>query len=109
MRISALDLNLVKTALAYRSSIHKSSLCNKDAILESENIHPFGKEVKMVRALTIRPKLLTDTEKSEAEINYENGMTMIALADRYGCHYTTVGRILRKRGVEIRDRNPITI
>lgn len=34
---------------------------------------------------------------------YRKGMSMAAIARLYGCHYTTIGRILRKRNVPIRQ------
>ena len=52
--------------------------------------------------LTLRGKILTHTERDEVVAKYLSGMTMAAIADIYGYHYTTVGSILRKRGVVIR-------
>ena len=57
----------------------------------------------MVRQHKLNSVLLTPAEKDGAVVKYESGMTMTAVADFYGCHYTTVGRLLRTRGVEIRE------
>ena len=35
-------------------------------------------------------------------IEYQAGKTPIELSEKYGCHRITVGRILRRNGVEIR-------
>jgi len=48
--------------------------------------------------------LLTPAEKDDVATKYEDGMTMTAVAKAYGCHYTTVGRILRKKGIAIREQ-----
>jgi intein-encoded DNA endonuclease-like protein len=50
----------------------------------------------------MRSKLLTPDEKDEIASKYKNGATMITLAGIYRCHHTTVGRILRKKGIDIR-------
>jgi hypothetical protein len=59
----------------------------------------------MVRQCRLRPKLLTPSEKEDVAVKYESGMTMTAIANEYRCHYTTVGYILRSKGVEIGDRH----
>ena len=103
VRISAPYSNkLVKTALIYRSRILKQSIRDGASVAQSEESSPYGKEVKMVRCHTLSPRLLTPNEKDEVATKYESGMTMTAIADFYSCHYTTVGRILRKRGIAIR-------
>jgi len=71
--------------------------------MESKKEHPFGEDVKMVSRITKEQKLLTPAEKDELVIKYQSGMTMAAIADIYGCHYTTVGRILRRKGVEVSE------
>jgi DNA-directed RNA polymerase specialized sigma24 family protein len=48
-------------------------------------------------------RLLTPVEQDEVVAKYESGMTMTAIADEYGCHYTTVGRLLRARKAVIRE------
>ena len=74
----------------------------KAASVNTEESHPFGEDVRMVRKITQKQKILTLTEKDEIAAKYESGMNMTAIADQYGCHYTTVGRILRHRGTAIR-------
>lgn len=57
----------------------------------------------MVKKLCVQQKILIEAERVEVEKMYRNGMTMTAIARFYGCHYTTVGRILRRRNVPIRE------
>jgi len=102
VRLSALYLNNAQTAVLHRQAI---SARNGAALhIESNEVCPFGKNVKMIRNLTQRPVYLTANEKDEIAIKYENGLTMSDLAREYGCHYTTVGRLLRKKEVNIRDQ-----
>jgi DNA invertase Pin-like site-specific DNA recombinase len=103
VRLSTLDLRNVKAALAKRSAILTKSQRDENAIVKTEKENLFGEDVKMVRKITQRPKLLTPAEKNEVVKKYESGMSMMAIAELYGCHYTTVGRILRQKGVVIRE------
>jgi len=81
----------------------KYSIRDGAAVVKTEKSGPFGEGVRMVHQHTLNPKLLTPTEKDELATKYEGGMTMMAIADQYSCHYTTVGRILRKKGISIRE------
>jgi len=101
VRLSTLDLNHIKTAVLHRQTIYEQN--NTSLYVESNEECLFGKNVKIIHNLGQRPVCLTAEEKDELTTKYEKGMTMSALACEYGCHYTTVGRILRKRGVGIRD------
>lgn len=104
LRISAPYLNnSLEKAVACRSKILKKSLKDDDAGKSQKDEHPFGEDVKMVRQHKLKCRLLTPTEQDEVVTKYKSGMTMTAIADEYGCHYTTVGRLLRARGVEIRQ------
>jgi len=47
-------------------------------------------------------KPLTLAEKEEVVEKYKSGMTMADIAKQHDCHYVTIGRILRRMGVEIR-------
>lgn len=104
MRISAPYLNnSLEKAVAYRAKILKKSLKNSAASNKShKDEQPFSEDVKMVQKHKFKCRLLTPTEQDEVEVKYESGMTMSAIADEYGCHYTTVSRLLKARGVEIR-------
>jgi hypothetical protein len=105
VRISALDLNNVRAALVHRAKVLKKIIINESAAVKAKiDDHPFGEDVKMVRQRQLKPKLLTPAEKDDVVIKYESGMTMTDIANEYRCHYTTVGYILRSKGVEIRDR-----
>jgi hypothetical protein len=104
VRISTLDLNNVKTALSHRAAILKDSLRDGEAPVNAgTDESPFGEGVKMVRKITQKQRPLTPAEKDEVVTKYKVGMTMVAIADDYGCNYTTVGRLLRRRGVAIRE------
>ena len=102
MRISALDLNNIKKAAMYRPNILERSINHAEAPVNSREEYPFGENVKMIHHITRRPKYFTSEEKDELILKYEKGTTMADLAKIYGCHNTTIGRILRKRNVEIR-------
>ena len=101
MHLSTLNSNNVRTAVLQRSAI--SERCNTIFLPECKEEFPFGEDVKMVRAITQRPVYLTPAERAEVAIKYKRGMSMVALSDKYGCHHSTVGRILKIRGVVIRD------
>ena len=79
------------------------SIIDDIELLKTEQISLYGEDVKMVRQHKLNSVLLTPAEKDEAVVKYEYGMTMTAVADLYDCHYTTVGRLLRQRGIEIRE------
>ena len=101
MRLTERNLNQIQTALAHRSAILDATLTDEAATVKSEQPNLYGDDVRMVHQHTLSVKLLTPDERDEAIAKYESGMTMTAVADLYGCHYTTVGRLLRTRGVEI--------
>jgi hypothetical protein len=105
VRSSGRDLNKsIKDALACKARIIKenqggTAISSKTAT----NPHPFGEDVKMVRQHKLNAKLLTATEKDEAVTKYESGMNITEVSKLYGCHYTTIGRLLRQRGVRVRE------
>jgi len=63
----------------------------------------YGDDVKMISKRTLSNRLLSSTERDEVVEKYKSGINMTAIAKEYGCHYTTVGRILRRRGIAIRS------
>ena len=104
MRLSGRNLNYIRTALTHRNAILKDILSSDEPLPKNEsNDYPFGEDVKIIHQHKLNCKLLTPTEKDGVVTKYKCGMTMAAIADEYGCHYTTIGRILRQKGVEIRD------
>jgi len=70
----------------------------------SDEESPFGEGVKTIRSHSQFPKpvYLTDTEKDEITMKYTNGTPMSVLAREYGCHRTTVSKVLRENGATIR-------
>ncbi len=65
----------------------------KDKELNTDD-HPFGEDVKMIRHHKLQSRLLTPTEQDEAVAKYQTGMTMTAIANLYGCHRTTIRKLL---------------
>ena len=102
--ISAPHLNKsVRAALAGKARI----MGKKRGSEATNNAHttddrPFGEDVKMVRQHKLKSRLLTPAEQYEAVAKYQTGMTMTAVADLYGCHRTTILKLLRNRGCTIR-------
>jgi len=111
MRISAPDLKKVRAALSHKNAILKYYFQNKEegkmdkanrdeTMPAEENI--WGEGVKVVTKCTLNRKPLTPDERDAFVTMYEAGATMSEIAKIYKCHYTTVGKILRQMGVEIR-------
>jgi len=111
MRISAPDLKKVRAALSHKTTILKYYSQNKgngkvdksnrdETMPAEENI--WGEGVKIVTKCTPNRKPLTPDERAAFATMYEAGATMSEIAKLYKCHYTTVGKILRQMGVEIR-------
>lgn len=105
VRISTLNLNNVNAAISHRQSILEMHPREELTIDKTHVRYSIDEDAKTIHALTQRLKILTNDEKDELEAKYEGGMTMAALANEYGCHYTTVGRILRSRNVSTSRRN----
>ena len=103
MRATGHNLKNILTAQAHCSAILEHSLTDEAENIKPDQVNLYGDDVRMVREHKLHLKLLTTAEKDEAVAKYESGMNMTTVADEYGCHYTTVGRILRERGVAIRD------
>ena len=101
LRILALDLNKVKTALAQRSAIlgriGEANEIETTKLIEEENI--WGEGVKIIRKCTPNRKPFTSAEKADIAEKYKSGMTKTAIADFYGCHPSTVSRILGRKGM----------
>ena len=106
VRISGRNLNRIHTTLAHRKAILKNISSDKEKehlAEEKPNDCPFDEDAKIIRQHKLNCKLLTPAEKGEVLAKYKCGMTMMAIADQYGCHYTTIGRLLRQRGVIPRE------
>ena len=104
VRLSGLDSNKCKVALTHKRNILKNSIGDTQKPVNPSESHSFGEDIKMVRRNTRKQTYLTNKEKDAVVIKYQEGLTMMTLANEYGCHYTTIGRVLRNKGVEIRLR-----
>ena len=96
-------MNPICSALKLRSKITKKILNGGADTVKIEIPLPYGEEVKMIRQHKLSLKLLSPAKKDEVVEKYKTGMTQAAIADRYGCHCSTVSRLLKQRGVEIRQ------
>lgn len=104
VRISTLNLKKVKDALACHNSIIQI-LNEYDIPLDClPDKSPDSPEAKLVNSLSVRQVILTEEQKAQAELMYRDGQTMSTIAKAFGCHYTTIGRILRRRKVPIREK-----
>ena len=99
VRISTPYLNnSIKLALAQRYAVLDNTVSGESAVVNaSSKACPFGEDVRMVRKITQKQIILTPAEKDEVVTKYEGGMSMIAIAAHYGCHYTTVDRVLKQK------------
>jgi len=101
VRISTLDLNKVDTAVAYRTQIRERDFNNDTIFSTSENsLHNTCEDSKIISKISHKQTHLTPAEKDELVAKYKNGITMRALAELYGCHHTTVRRILKTHKIE---------
>ena len=75
---------------------------DREAIPKTTKENFYGENVKIVTERKLNPKWLTDAEKNEVVEKYKAGMSMGAIAREYEIHHTTIGRILRRMGIEIR-------
>jgi len=104
LRITGRNLNHIKVALAHHSTIIDNILMDDGQIVKPSYENLYGENIKIIRQHKLKLKLLTLEEKDEIVVKYESGMTMTDIAKQYGCHYTTVGRLLRMGEVEIREK-----
>lgn len=92
--LTTLNLKKVKAALACRASILERLDSGKLSINKPERKYPYDEDTKIVKELRVKQKFLTMDEQAEVENLYRKGMTMTAIAKCYGCHCSTIGRIL---------------
>lgn len=104
MPLSTLNLKKVKRAWDCCTSILESLDRGEVSIDKPSNKYPYDEGTKFASTITLKQTILTEAQRAEAEIMYRKGMTMTAIADILGCHYTTIGRILRQRNVPIREK-----
>ena len=101
MQISGLNLNKVKAALAHRSDILERSLTGESETIKPIEENIWGEGVNIVKKCKPNRKPFTQAEKEDFVAKYESGMSMGVIAREHGCNHVTVGRILRRMGVEI--------
>ena len=102
MPLSTLDLKKVKAALACRSSILEQIDRGELPSDKPEQKYPYPEGTKFANKINVKQTILSEADKAAVENMYLSGMSMSAIARIYNCHYTTIGRILRKRNVPIR-------
>ena len=73
---------------------------SEDRLSSNREIDEFGEMA--TKCVRLEQKRLTSEEVKMLIIEYQAGKTPIELSEKYGCHRITVGRILRRNGVEIR-------
>ena len=100
--ITTLNLKKVKAALACRASILERFNRGELSIEKPEQKYPYPSGTKFVNKINVKQTILSETDKAAVENMYLSGMSMSDIARIYGCHYTTIGRILRRRNVPIR-------
>ena len=102
MPLSTLNLKKLKTALACRASILERLDRGELPIAKPERRYPYPEGTEFASKIYVKQTILSETDKAAVENMYLSGMLMSDIARVYGCHYTTVGRILRRRNVPIR-------
>ena len=100
--LSTLDLKKVKAALACRSSILEQIDRGELPSDKPEQKYPYPEGTKFANKINVKQTILSEADKAAVENMYLSGMSMSAIARIYNCHYTTIGRILRKRNVPVR-------
>jgi len=110
LRISGLYFNPIHTVLKIRTKIAKKILCGEadtvkasESDLFNEKSARFGEDAKVVRKHKLKLTLLTPEEKDEAVEKYQSGLSQAEIADMLGCHHSTISRLLKQRGVEVRQ------
>jgi len=103
LHISTLDLNIVKLALSYKTKILERNIIKNPKPTPLVNTpYTLSENTRIVKKISQKQTRLTSLQKDEIATKYKEGMSVTAIAKIYGCHHTTVGRILRKKGVENR-------
>ena len=70
--------------------------------LTHKKVNEYG-EMEVTK-LTQRQKKLTDDEILQVIKDYQNGMNIYQLADKYGCHRLNISTQLKKHDVEVTTR-----
>lgn len=102
MPLTTPDLKKVKAALACRALILERLDKGKLPIGRPDHKYPYRPGTKFVNKIIVKQTILSEADKAAVETMYLSGMSMSDIARIYGCHYTTIGRILRRRNVPIR-------
>ena len=102
--LTTLNLKKVKAALACRASILERLDRGEPPIDKPSNKYPYNEGTKFASKITQKQMILTESQRTEVVKMYCKGMSMAAIADTFGCHYTTIRRILQQRNVPIRGK-----
>jgi DNA-directed RNA polymerase specialized sigma24 family protein len=103
MQITGRYLNHLQTAVAYKKALLNGIISGKpEFAVPNQDENFYGEDVKVVGKIAQKQKYLTPPEKDEVVEKYADGLTIKEIAKIYGCHRSTVRRILVKRGVAIR-------
>lgn len=102
--LTTLDLKKVKRAWDCRASILERLDRGELPLDKPGNKYPYDEGTKFASKITQKQMTLTESQRTEAVKMYCKGMSMAAIADTFGCHYTTIRRILRQRNVSIRGK-----
>jgi len=103
LRVTAPDLNKVKAALVHRSAIlDRANQTDETETAAYTETNIWGEGVKIIRKCKPNRKPFTLAEKEDFVKKYQAGMSMGAIAREYGCNHSTIWRILKRMGVEIR-------
>lgn len=90
----------LKRQVAEKPELFPDFNISEDCLSSNRGIDEFGEMA--TKRVQLEQKRLTPEEVKMLIAEYQTGKTPIELSKKYGCHRITVGRILRRNGVEIR-------
>lgn len=89
-----------KRQIAEKPELFPDLNISENYLGDNREIDEFGEMA--TKCVRLEQKRLTPEEVRMLIVEYQAGKTPIELSVKYGCHRITVGRILRRNGVEIR-------
>jgi hypothetical protein len=91
VRLSELDVNKTNRIIDHKFSVAERVAKIKSEI-ESDGVSccvSYGLDVKIIKKIKQPQKYFAEAEISEAVMKYDSGMSIEAIADYFGCHYST--------------------